>query len=117
MFVFLLGCVVVFYYIDKIYIKNKKKTVEKSVFEGNEVIIEENDNKTTEILTSLGFVEKDDLEKLKKQWKNIIYFKIPLFIVISLFVFPGALLFVPVYFAINYVIIKIRINYLERRKK
>lgn len=136
MFILLIGCVIALYYYDKYFIQkkkwsiNEKETVneemKKPVVENDYVTIEEVELEEVvkeskfetikEEMENLGFKEKNDLEKLKKQWKNITHFKIPLFIVVSLFIFPGALLFVPVYFAINYVTVKTRINYLERRK-
>lgn len=135
MFIFLLGCVVALYYYDKYYVRKRKwsvvekETVKQTNDEENKKAVVENDNalivkkvsdndkfKTfKEEMENLGFVERNDLEKLKKQWRDLIYFKIPLFVIVSLFIFPGALLFLPIYFAIKYLIIKTRINYLERR--
>ena len=110
MFIFLVGCVVVIYYYDKYYIQKRNRDNKK-------ININEKVKTIKKEMENLGFVEKNDLEKLKKQWKTELHFKIPLFIVISLFTFPPALLFLPVYFAIKFFFIKIRINYLERIKK
>jgi hypothetical protein len=98
--------------------KTRRKFIQNNPHEEFKETPKQKANRTEEVFLDLGLVKKEHtIEKLEKEWKDLLHYKLPLFGIVCLFIFPPALAFLPFFFLVKAFFIKIPLNKLKNKRR